>query len=139
MSGRTTPQSPDQISPSQAAPPLADDPVLFPPISQAAATAMGPPLFVPDPQSPLFPHGTPTTSKRKASIDAYDPTALARGSGEDISDPVTQVELNRYVRACHGDKRGSKDERQEWPQSGSLVSPRYQFNEAFVVDLSESG
>jgi hypothetical protein len=119
----------------------------LPPISRAAATAMGR-LFVPDPDSPInhhlwsqeathnpgeseeerqtLPHAKSKwkrafgeKNKRKAPNDDHDP---AQGSGEDAADPVTQNELEKYTNAKNRDRRGSKNQRQAWPQLESLVS-----------------
>lgn len=57
--------------------------------------------------------------KRKAPNDAHNP---AQGSGEDVAHPVTQNELEKYTNAKNRDRRGSKDQRQAWPQLESLVS-----------------
>jgi len=151
----------------------------YPPISQAAAQAMGNPLFVPNPDSPLFSgtssKGQPipqtelqreteafdmaerdvdaaiiaqalresknerdrvakinaqktqkaTTSarknhrKRKAQVDVQ--RIDVAGSDDEDSDDVVAVDLKRFGEEMDRDKRGTTQERKEWPEFLKLV------------------
>lgn len=55
-----------------------------------------------------------TKGKRKAPNDAPNP-------GKNNSHPVTQYEIDQYTGAKNQDKRGSKNERLDWPELGTLV------------------
>jgi hypothetical protein len=60
--------------------------------------------------------------KRRAPTDDDATASPVQGTHQELSNPVTDDEQDRYIQALKRDKRGSASERQAWPPMETLVS-----------------